>query len=201
MDKEKLTLLMGSFPKAAEQRVAKGVSRKGYDSTGLGYQVIVNRMNTVVGVGNWGFEITEKTMVEGRTKGERPKTVFECDMEILVWIKDEAGEKCSLPSFGGHVGFTKWDAKKGALTSALKKGLAYFSCGWQTYAAALDEDAIYASDEYKELKTFETVEEVKNALVKTMPLEELAAEAIKLFKKDLKKLNKSELIELYNEVK
>lgn len=98
----------------------------------VGYepQSIIDAMNEGFGIGNWGFEeMSSETM--DNEKGTLAVA------HISVWL---AG--CDFkPSAWGQSRVTRGDtgdAKKGAQTDAIKKGLAYFSIGNRAYHGLLD---------------------------------------------------------------
>ncbi len=98
----------------------------------VGYepQSIIDAMNEGVGIGNWGFEEVSSETVDNE-KGTLAVA------KICVWL---AGVDFKPTSWGqsrvtrGDTG----DAKKGAQTDAIKKGLAYFSIGNRAYHGLLD---------------------------------------------------------------
>lgn len=104
-----------------------------YASSGYKSQHIVDALNLELGIGMWGFEETESTLVYD-----------ECNKPIMalstvkVWIAGCVSEfsahgQCSIRS--GDIG----DAKKGAVTDALKKGLSYFSIGNRAFHGLLQK--------------------------------------------------------------
>ncbi len=62
--------LAAPFPESCIQRTEGRVTGRGYDTTGIGYQHIVNRLNEVLGVGGWRahreITIKEITTSSGR---------------------------------------------------------------------------------------------------------------------------------------
>lgn len=136
-----LKALMAPFPEDAIERTKGSVTRKGYDTTGVKYQYVVNRLNDVLGVGGWRFDATYD-VTEHRTQKGRAMYAAECMLVlqlgeyrdgVFVVTAERSGP-------GGHDSLSRPDAKKGALTNALKKVAAMFGVGWQAYAGTLDDD-------------------------------------------------------------
>ena len=96
-------------------------------------QHIVDAMNLVFGIGNWGFEELFADILNSQTeKGTASLAIA----QVKVWLKDIA----SMPVGWGQSRVTKGDAgdaKKGAQTDALKKALSYFSIGNRAYHGSL----------------------------------------------------------------
>src|SRR6266567_1515147 len=96
-------------------------------------QHIVDAMNLVFGIGNWGFEELFADILNSQTeKGTASLAIA----QVKVWLKDIA----SMPVGWGQSRVTKGDAgdaKKGAQTDALKKALSYFSVGNRAYRGRL----------------------------------------------------------------
>lgn len=99
----------------------------------VGYepQAIIDAMNEGFGIGEWGFEEISSETVDNE-KGTLAVA------RICVWLK---GVDFKPASWGqsrvtrGDIG----DAKKGAQTDAIKKGLSYFSIGNRAYHGLLKE--------------------------------------------------------------
>ena len=131
------------FPESVLQRAPNSQTHAGYDAIGVSAQLIVNRLNEVLGVGGWGYD-AEYSMREGQFSSG--KTAFHCtcalSMELYAWNDERMRVTMATASgTGGHTSKTEHDARKGALTSAIKKVAAMFGVGWQIYAGAYDEGA------------------------------------------------------------
>ena len=96
-------------------------------------QHVVDAMNVVFGIGGWGFDELEASILTSQTeKGSSSLAIA----QVKVWIKDIA----CMPVGWGQSRVTKGDvgdAKKGAQTDALKKALSYFSIGNRAYHGLL----------------------------------------------------------------
>jgi hypothetical protein len=130
--------LSAQLGKEAIQATSKEKTKKGYDTTGYGYQFIVNRLNEVLGPSHWR-QIPE--IIKETQKGDK---LFEVTMSVIVqignWINGTfipIAEQCA---FGGHASITLSDAYKGAHTNTLKKALGMFGVGKEAYEGTLDDD-------------------------------------------------------------
>jgi hypothetical protein len=141
-EKKKLyAALAAPFPEACIQRTSAGQTGRGYDTTGIGYQYVVNRLNEVLGVG--GFRphrtvtVKEFTRANGRAAYEAA-----CDMtlELGAWENGQFVVFAESLADGGHVAASEADARKGAYTNAFKKAAAFFGVGRQAYEGSLDDD-------------------------------------------------------------
>ena len=101
--------------------------------TGYKPQYLIDAMNFVFGIGNWGFEeLFAEVLTNATEKGTQVLAVA----KVKVWLKDVA----SQPVGWGQSRVTKGDvgdAKKGAQTDAIKKALSYFSVGNRAYHGLL----------------------------------------------------------------
>lgn len=100
--------------------------------TGYKPQYILDAMNEVFGLGDWGFEEVSSEIIAGSDKGGLAVT------QVKVWL---AGIT-SQPVGWGQARITKGDigdARKGAQTDAIKKALSYFSIGNRAYKGLLPD--------------------------------------------------------------
>lgn len=90
-------------------------------------QHVIDTLNAVLGIGNWGFEeVQTHTVKEEITISQ-----------VNVWIENRE----YLVSGWGQSRITRGDigdAKKGAQTDAIKKALSYFSIGNRAYHGLLE---------------------------------------------------------------
>ena len=112
----------------------KNISIDNYSGfTGYKPQYIVDAMNAVFKIGQWGFEEVASEIVTHTTeKGTSSLAIA----QVKVWIKDIEFK----PVGYGQSRVTKGDvgdAKKGAQTDAIKKALSYFSIGNRAYHGLL----------------------------------------------------------------
>jgi len=101
--------------------------------TGYKPQYLIDAMNAVFQIGQWGFEEVASEIVTHQTeKGHSSLAIA----QVKVWIKDIEFK----PVGYGQSRVTKGDvgdAKKGAQTDAIKKALSYFSIGNRAYHGLL----------------------------------------------------------------
>jgi hypothetical protein len=106
---------------------------KGYDTSGYGYQFVVNRLNEILGIDGWSYEYKIIKEVEGVSSTGKPR-IMVC-VETNMTIGDN-----TKPMVGGHTSNNFTDALKGALTNAIKKNAAMFGVGKEAYEKLMDED-------------------------------------------------------------
>ncbi len=101
--------------------------------TGYKPQYIIDAMNAVFKIGQWGFDEVASEIVNHQTeKGHSALAIA----QVKVWIKTID----FTPVGYGQSRVTKGDigdAKKGAQTDAIKKALSYFSIGNRAYHGLL----------------------------------------------------------------
>ena len=133
------------FPEDAVERTKASTTRKGYDTTGIKYQYVVNRLNDVLGVG--GFRVERDFVVKER-QSRNGNTLYEVTCDLIMQLGRWDGGKflpfAEATGTGGHTSSTEADAKKGSLTNGFKKVAAFFGCGWQAYAGCIDDDNVPA---------------------------------------------------------
>ena len=141
VEKNKYQILVEAvdkLPKEAVEKAKKEVTRKGYDTTGYQYQFLVNVLNEIVGIGDWGFSYKILKELEG--KWGNGKGFWEITTEVLVWIMVEKDKKAEFACIGGHKSEMHVDALKGAITNGFKKTVAFFGIGKKAYEGTIDDD-------------------------------------------------------------
>jgi len=102
--------------------------------TGYKPKYLIDAMNAVFKIGQWGFEEIGAELVTSQTdKGTIPTIAI---VQVKVWIKPVE----FTPVGYGQSRITRGDvgdAKKGAQTDAIKKALSYFSIGNRAYHGLL----------------------------------------------------------------
>ncbi len=160
------------LPKEAEQRTFKDETRRGYDTSGYGYQFCVNRFNDVY-ANNWGFDYKIIKEKEGKYKNDVP--YFDITVQVSIWI-------ASCPTntracVGGHISVLYADALKGAITNAFKKTAAFWGVGRQAYEGTMDDDNTPLPVEHTQEQTKPVVLEPKTEKpANTIPDKSLAKE-------------------------
>ena len=154
---QELLKAVDALPKEAVESASKAVTRKGYDTTGYQYQFLVNVLNEVVSPAGWSNDYEVSKEIEGKYRSGQ--IYYDVTVDMTVKILD-AERKCA----GGHQSASYADAKKGAITNALKKTLGLFGVGKKAYEGTLDED--YRQAEEVSYKTVPVKERsTKNEIV------------------------------------
>jgi Rad52/22 family double-strand break repair protein len=137
--------LAAPFPENAIQRTEGRVTGRGYDTAGIGYQHVVNRLNESVGLGNWRAHRTVTVKQIVTAKG-RPAFEAVCDiaLELGEWVDGTFVPWAESLSDGGHTAMSEADARKGAFTNGVKKAAAMFGAGKAAYEGTLDDDNVPA---------------------------------------------------------
>lgn len=133
--------LSAPFPEDAVQRSDGKTTGKGYSTSGIGYQFIVNRINEILGIG--GFRVSRTMSIrEGRTSTDRPsfEAVAEVKLELGEWIDGHFVPFADAIGDGGNTSTSEIDARKGAFTNGLKRAAALMGVGRQAYEGRLDDD-------------------------------------------------------------
>lgn len=107
---------------------------RGFVLSGYDPQYVIDAMNTVLGVRQWGFEDIYNKVAGG-----------EAVAHIRAWVEYGEGGKIERTAYGskkiifkGEKQLTSFgDAKKSAQTDAIKKALSYFSIGNRAYHGKL----------------------------------------------------------------
>ncbi len=137
--------LAAPFPEHCIQRTEGRITGRGYDTAGIGYQHIANRLNEVLGIGGWRAHRTVTVKPDMTSKG---RDAFEaiCDitLELGEWVNGEFIVFAEWLADGGHTAMSEADARKGAYTNAFKKAAAFFGAGKAAYEGTLDDDNVPA---------------------------------------------------------
>lgn len=151
-DKKKIyAALSAPFGPEAIERTDGSVTGRGYSTTGIKYQYVVNRLNEVLGIG--GHRTTQSISVRTSTT-QRGRTVYEATCELTLqlggWQEGEFIPFAEAHGTGGHSSMLEADARKGAFTNGLKKAAAMLGCGKQAYEGTIDDDNTPMVDEREE---------------------------------------------------
>ena len=137
-------LLSKPISEEAIQRSVGAKTGKGYDTTGYGYQFLVNRFNDVLGIGGWEwhFEESKEDRIEGNFKSGGKYYELTGNATITIFANKIFGldRDISHSETGGHRSATVADARKGASTNAFKKTAGFFGVGKQAFEKSIDED-------------------------------------------------------------
>lgn len=126
--------LYEALPEDGIQKTDGQKTKKGYDTTGYGYQWCVDRLNTACGLEGWEYNYTILRETSGKFKTGTP--FYDITVEVTITIKDTGSRKC----VGGHIAILYADALKGAITNAFKKTAAFFGVGSAAYRGKVDDD-------------------------------------------------------------
>ena len=132
-EKEIIEQLSEKLSDDAIQRTDGAKTKKGYNTTGYGYQASVDRFNEVLGE-DWNFSweiIHEET---GSYKSGMPYIAI--TVKVSIGIKDKQIRSC----VGGHTASNYADALKGAITNGFKKTAAFWGVGRDAFAGTIDDD-------------------------------------------------------------
>ncbi len=137
----------------AIQRTNRDDTKKGYDTTGYGYQFLVNRFNEVLGIGGWNWSFEEIKTIEGAFQSGQK--YYDVTGEVTISIFYQTGTPQDIivahKETGGHRSSSYADARKGASTNGFKKTAAFFGVGKSAYEGTIDEDNVL-QDETKATK-------------------------------------------------
>lgn len=120
----------------AIQRTAGSETKKGYDTTGFGYQYCVDRFNDILGE-DWGYEWHILKDLDGAYQSGMP--YHDVTVMVSIWVKDKNNARSCA---GGHTARTFADALKGAITNGFKKTAAFWGVGREAYAGEIDDDNV-----------------------------------------------------------
>jgi hypothetical protein len=137
--------LAAPFPEHCIQRTEGRLTGRGYDTSGIGYQFIANRLNEVLGVGGWRAHRTVNVKEVNRSNG-RPAFEAICDitLELGEWVGGDFVVFAESLADGGHLASSEADARKGAYTNGFKKAAAFFGVGRQAFEGSLDDENVPA---------------------------------------------------------
>ncbi len=135
--------LAAPFPESCIQRTEGRLTGRGYDTTGIGYQHIANRLCAVVGIGGFRAHRTVTVKEFTRPNGRQAfEAICDLTLELGRWVDGKFITFAEALADGGHVAASEADARKGAYTNAFKKAAAFFGVGRQAYEGTLDDDAV-----------------------------------------------------------
>lgn len=143
-EKKKIYLALSApFSEVAIERTDGRITGRGYSTTGIKYQYVVNRLNEVLGLGCYRAHRTvtvkEITTAKGRQAFE---AICDITLELGQWVDGEFVMWAEALADGGHTATSEADARKGAYTNAFKKAAAFFGVGRQAYEGTLDDDNV-----------------------------------------------------------
>ena len=133
--------LCAPFPPEAVERTNGKQTGRGYDTAGVKVQWIIDRLNEVVGIGNW--RVTRETFVHAGTTNSGRK-LYEAWSDVALqlgeWSADTFVPFAEARAYGAHTSMAEGDARKGAATNGIKRAAAMMGCGAAAYRGELDDD-------------------------------------------------------------
>ncbi len=136
------------FPEEAIERTDGRQTGKGYSTTGIKAQFIINRLNEALGIGGWRTHrkvvVKELTTNSGRKAYE---AVCDLVLELGEWTDGTFVPFAEALADGGHISTSEADARKGSFSNALKKAAAAFGAGRQAYEGTIDDDNVPADEQ------------------------------------------------------
>jgi hypothetical protein len=163
--------LSAPFGEEAVERTDGKITGRGYSTTGLKYQFVVNRLNESLG-GVGGFRAHRTVTVKEVTRSNgRPAFEAICDLTLELGSWSPEGKFVVFAEAladGGHIASSEADARKGSYTNAFKKAAAFFGVGRQAYEGTLDDDNV-PGDEMPAAQAPRTNANVQSAPVAAMP--------------------------------
>jgi hypothetical protein len=171
-EKKKLyAALSAPFGQEAVERTDAKITGRGYSTTGLKYQFVVNRLNECLG-GVGGFRAHRTVTVKEITRSNgRPAFEALCDLTLELGSWSPEGKFVVFAEAladGGHIAASEADARKGSYTNAFKKAAAFFGVGRQAYEGTLDDDNVPSEVEEHSTPTMMVVRAPAPAVV-TLP--------------------------------
>lgn len=135
-------LLSQPFPAECYERTNGKETGKGYDTSGIGYQFIANRLNEVLGPGHWQTEHTMDLFEVRKTTTNRTMFGAEAKLTLLFgnWVGAAFEPLARFEGYGEHESLRRGDAKKGAYTNGFKKAAGMAGVGREAYEGAIDDD-------------------------------------------------------------
>ena len=101
--------LYANIDKEGIQKTNKKITKKGYDTTGYGYQWIVDRFNDNLG-DSWNFEWEIIKELTGQFRNN--VSYHEITVKLGIWINNKDNIRYCV---GGHTASNYYDAVKGAI--------------------------------------------------------------------------------------
>lgn len=125
--------LSEELPREGIQKASAQKTKKGYDTTGYGYQYCVDKFNEVCGF-DWGFNWEILNITNGKFNNGTP--FFDITCKVEIWVGDKKARSC----VGGHIAKLHADALKGAITNGFKKVAAFWGVGSSAFRGEIDDD-------------------------------------------------------------
>lgn len=196
MHNETYQKLILPLPKEAFQKFTK--EETGYDSDIIShnYQYAVNRMNEILGSENWRIDEVDVNSVEKNGLYEVVKKIT-----VSIGKLNADNQFIILESkwhYGGGTSKSLADAHKSAVTNGLKKTLALFGVGKETYEQSMDDDFFEKIKVENKAKDVDEVKKIKTKIMNCATKEELEKTKPLIEKSGLEIKDKTLLVNSYN---
>lgn len=184
------------LPKEAFYKFTKEKTGYNSDIISHNYQYAVNRMNEVLGSEHW--KVDEENISTNLTGG-----LYEVVKKIIVSIGKLGPENQfiiieSKWNYGGGMSKSLADAHKSAVTNGLKKTLALFGVGKESYEQSIDDDYLEKIKVENKVNNVSEVKEIKKKILNCKTQEELEKTKSLIEKSRLEAKDKTELVNTYN---
>lgn len=148
------------------------VTDKGDNLYIYGYQFIINRLNEIVGLDHWHYEILKEPDKEKRD------TMWWVSMHLRLhignWLNGQFSSLTYREAFGSGIHESLGNAQKGAMTNALKKAASMFGIGKKVFEGLVEEfDTIHPTNKVVEAKEmllnkeeFEVTKKIEEMLIR-----------------------------------
>lgn len=189
--------LIKPLPKEAFHKFTKEETGYETDIISHNYQYAVNRMNEVLGTDGWFIKEDDVSSIE---KNGLYEVVKKIRVGILERRSDNTqSEKWSERwSYGGGVSKLLADAHKSAVTNGLKKALAFYGVGKETYEQSIDDDFLEKIKVDNKVNAVDEVKEIKKKIMNCATSEELQKTKSLIEKSRLETKDKTVLVNLFN---
>lgn len=197
MEKEKLLKLSKPLPQVAFHKFTKEETGYDQDIISHNYQYAVNRMNEVLGSENWMVEEETIATVEKNGLYEVTKKI-----NVIVGKLDAQNQFIRIESkwnYGGGISKSLADAHKSAVTNGLKKALALYGVGKETYEQSMDDDFLEKTKVENKVNSIDEVKEFKKKIMNCKTQEELQKLKPLLDKSRLEIKDKTVLVGIFNQ--
>lgn len=173
------------FLQLAIEHAPKEETRKGYTTTGITKQFLVNALNEVLGMDGWDVQAHYSQPTPGW--GTQPESARVCTLRLRLkfWLEEAPIEQCVVierEACGGHSDYhgDVGNSLKGAHTAAFKRACAEFGLGREAFEGALDPDFM-AIGPPRERKASTPKEKSKEKPAAAPAGEELAPSVVKMY--------------------
>jgi hypothetical protein len=139
-----------------------GDTGKGYDTTGVGLQWLIDRINDIIGPSHWKTEIVKLEVEKGFTSNNKETWNGICNILLMIGntipilYEDNTVSYRFIPVWtsenvaGGSTNKQRADAEKGCYSNALKRSFSGVGLGGEAYRQEIDLDLETVYEEIKQ---------------------------------------------------